>query len=658
MKQYEVSQRRRAMLGAALSLPLVPGVGFAQGASKAKKAKLEDVADFFKLPTIAAVTLAPGGKAAAGLREIKGRLNIVVVDLVTMKSLIITNFDDKDVTGVRWISPNRLVFSLFDRFRGSWNQLPEGTYAIDRDGGNFLMIAGLDDPRALPLGSHIIEPIKEDGEFRGEVLVSRRSMQAQGKFSSNVYRFNTYTRQAHLLTMGGPKDVVYWVMDRHHVPRAAVSQFQGKSKLLIRDAEDSPWRVIYEYGIEDVTESVYPLDFDAEGNLYVGAYGNTDYVGIYQIPFKASKYDPTPVVAIKGFDLNEGLIFDDKGNLLGVEYNADRAGVFWIDDGRRALQDGIDKALPDTINVLSVRGDTVLVHSYSDRDPGRYYLFDKSKKTLSELAVMHPWIDPQAMRPTTFYRYVARDGMSIPAQLTMPEGVSKPPLIVLHYGGPWVRPIEWAWDGRVQFLVSRGYAVFMPAPRASTGFGATLYKAGWKQWGLAMQDDVTDGVQDLIKRGLIDGNRVCLAGASYGGYLTMMGLAKEPQLFKCGINWVGVTDPRHMFDIAYTDFNEVDSGRYDLPLLVGDPDKDAEQFKKTSPVERAGEIMQPVLMAYGGLDRRVPLVNGERMLSALRQHHNDRVEWVVYSDEGHGFTRLDNNIDFWTRVENFLKKYL
>jgi dipeptidyl aminopeptidase/acylaminoacyl peptidase len=197
----------------------------------------------------------------------------------------------------------------------------------------------------------------------------------------------------------------------------------------------------------------------------------------------------------------------------------------------------------------------------------------------------------------------------------------------------------------------------MPAPRASTGFGLRHFRSGWKQWGLTMQDDVTDGVRHLISTGVVDPKRVCIAGASYGGYLTMMGLVKEPQLFRCGINWVGVTDPDFMFSVSWTDFNQVDSGRFTMPLLIGDPVKDAEQFKQTSPLRRAAEIKQPVLMVYGALDQRVPIINGDKMREALKPHNNN-VEWHVYPDEGHGWLKEENEIDFWTRVEAFLAKNL
>jgi dipeptidyl aminopeptidase/acylaminoacyl peptidase len=263
------------------------------------------------------------------------------------------------------------------------------------------------------------------------------------------------------------------------------------------------------------------------------------------------------------------------------------------------------------------------------------------------------------MAKTEFFRYTARDGTSIPAQLTIPNSGKgkKNPLVVLHYGGPWVRPIHWHWDPVVQFLASRGYAVFMPAPRGSRGFGFELFKAGWKQWGLAMQDDVTDGVHVLIAQGIVDPERVAIAGASYGGYLTMMGLVKEPKLFRCGINWVGVTDPDLMYSVTWTDFNQAGVAAFSLPTLMGDQKQYAEQFKATSPLRRASEIRQPVMMAYGGQDRRVPMINGELMRDALAKH-NKNVEWIVYPGEAHGWRTEEVNFDFWARVETFLSKYL
>jgi len=173
-----------------------------------------------------------------------------------------------------------------------------------------------------------------------------------------------------------------------------------------------------------------------------------------------------------------------------------------------------------------------------------------------------------------------------------------------------------------------------------------------------MQDDVTDVTRWAIQQGHADPRRVAIAGASYGGYATMMGLVKEPDLYKAGINWVGVTDIELMYDIGWSDFSGSQWMRFGMPRMVGDPKKDAEQLKATSPLQQAHRIKQPVLMAYGEEDLRVPLPHGTKMRDALVRAGNKQVEWVQYKDEGHGFVLLENNVDFWSRVERFLAQHL
>lgn len=658
MKPFKISRSRRALIGGGLGYPLLTSVSFAQPAS----APAIPVKDFFRHSAISRVVLSPDGKHIAGLREFGERINITVVNLETRKATIITRFSDGDVASLRWVNSDRLMFTMIDRERGGGDQVGSGLFVIDRDGNAFRPLVErsllTDRQRLLPYGTEFHSRVFENGQPTEEVLVEVGSMQGLGKFSSNLYRLNTSNGRSTLQTLGGPPEVQAWVVDRNHVPRAATSSIGGATSIYFRDTEQAPWRVIFKFEVADIPNAVAPLAFDASGKLYLSAYAGADNAAIFGFDAKSGRLDAQPVVAVNGFDLGGGLRFNVGGTrLLGVDYTSDRHRTHWIDDEIAKMQALVDRSLPGSENYLQLAAGTgtspVLVHSHSDRDPGRYLLFDPRSGSLTVIAQSRPWIPVDRMKPTRFYRYAARDGLQIPAQLTTPAGEGNFPLVVLHYGGPWVRPIEWNWDPIVQFLVSRGYAVFMPAPRASTGFGAKLYVAGWKQWGLGMQDDVTDGVRDLIKRGVADPKRVCIAGASYGGYLAMMGLAKEPDLFRCGINWVGVTDPSFMFTVTWTDFNRVDAARYTLPLLIGDPSKDAEQFKRTSPVERAAEIKQPVLMAYGALDDRVPLINGEKMRSALSPH-NKKVEWVVYSDEGHGWLRVDNNVDFWTRVEKFL----
>ena len=258
-------------------------------------------------------------------------------------------------------------------------------------------------------------------------------------------------------------------------------------------------------------------------------------------------------------------------------------------------------------------------------------------------------------------RYKARDGPEIPALLTLPPGGAKKnlPMVVMVHGGPYVRGNSWGWNAETQFLASRGYAVLEPEFRGSAGFGAKHFKAGFKQWGLAMQDDLADGVHWAVGKGIADGARVCIAGASYGGYATLMGLIKDPDLYKCGINWVGVTDIKLLYDGGWAFSNDTSDEykAYGMPEKTGDPVKDAAQSKATSPIQQAARITQPLMLAYGGVDRRVPINHGTAFRDAVMRT-NKNVEWVEYPEEGHGWSLEKNNIDFWSRVERFLDRHI
>ncbi|OWQ88514.1 hypothetical protein CDN99_16820 [Roseateles aquatilis] len=653
--------RRRALVTAAALSPLAgfPVVGMAADAP-ASSLKVED---FFRNPVLSGARLSPDGKYVAGTRVTNGRSNIVVVDVATRKAKIITNFSDGDAGGLGWVNNKRLIFTVTDRQRGGGDQVgAAGLFAINADATNFVTLAERafmsEGTKLLPPGAALHSLVLENGEYTDDVRAIAYSYQAKGKSSSSLYRVNTLTGRFSLLTLGAPGDAQKWLVDGKGAVRCCVTYRDETFDIHYRDAADGPWTKVYTYRDDDSLNSVQPEAIASDGRLYVTAYAGNDTAGLYMFDPKTGKVDPAPVFAAKGYDIDANLRFNKtREALLGIEYEAIKPGTYWLDEQYAALQTVVDKALPDTVNFLQVAGTgderIALIASTSDRDPGRYYLYQVKDDKFQGLGATRPWIKVAEMRPTTFFRYAARDGMQIPAQLTLPAGDGKPPLVVLHYGGPWVRPIHMQWDPVVQFLASRGYAVFMPAPRASTGFGDKLFRAGWRQWGLAMQDDVTDGVKQLIEQGKVDPKRICIAGASYGGYLTMMGLVKEPELFRCGVNWVGVTDPNFMFSVTWTDFNRYggpDTGRR---RLIGDPEKDAEQFRRTSPLQRAAEIKQPVLMAYGAQDVRVPMINGVKMRDALRSH-NKNVEWVVYDDEGHGWRKEANNVDFWSRVERFL----
>jgi dipeptidyl aminopeptidase/acylaminoacyl peptidase len=229
---------------------------------------------------------------------------------------------------------------------------------------------------------------------------------------------------------------------------------------------------------------------------------------------------------------------------------------------------------------------------------------------------------------------------------------------VLVHGGPWVRGSNWSWHDTSQFLASRGYLVIEPEFRGSMGYGDAHFKAGWKQWGLAMQDDVADALLWAQKQGLAS-DKACIAGASYGGYSTLMGLVRHPQLYRCGAAWVAVTDLELLVKGSWwvSDDNGDLFRKYGMPTMVGSMEKDAQQITANSPVLLADKIKAPLLLAFGEDDQRVPLAHGKRMREAL-QKQGVEPEWVTYGGEGHGWGRLETRLDFAQRLERFLDKHL
>ncbi len=349
--------------------------------------------------------------------------------------------------------------------------------------------------------------------------------------------------------------------------------------------------------------------------------------------------------------------------MLGFRIVAESESTMWFDPAMKALQADIDKSLPGTINMLSVptRAETpwVVVESYSDVLPKTLMMYNTATKTFKRIGSTYPAIKAEQMGSQQAISYTARDGLTIPGLLTLPPGGKRAglPLVVLVHGGPFVRGSSWGWRNESQFLASRGYAVLEPSFRGSTGFGMKHYRAGWKQWGLKMQDDIADGTKWAIAQGIVDPQRICIAGASYGGYATLMGLVNDPALFKCGVNWVGVTDIALLHNGQWhfeSDATERQL-KYGLPLMVGDLVKDAAQLKATSPIELASRITQPLLLAYGGADRRVPKFHGTLFHDAVKKT-NPHVEWVLYPEEGHGWDLPETRVDFWGRVEKFLDK--
>ena len=345
------------------------------------------------------------------------------------------------------------------------------------------------------------------------------------------------------------------------------------------------------------------------------------------------------------------------GDLLRVESSGMMPTQYWFDLAWSAAQKSVDQALPKHVNRLSGDpGKKLLVYSYSDVDPGRWLVVDLAAGKMRQVAVARPRIAPDAMEPMQIIYYTSGDGLKIPAYLTIPRGAKGPvPLIVMIHGGPAVRDY-WGWNAEVQYFATHGYGVFQPQFRGSSGFGQKFMHAGYLQWGRAMQDDITAGVETLIKQGIVDRDRICIYGASYGGYAALWGLVKTPDLYRCGISFAGVSDIGGMLS-DWSDSNADSAAREIMRTSVGDATLHKSQFDQVSPLLHAAEIRTPVLLMHGDEDLRVPISHSKKMMRALDEHHKP-YEWTEFEGEGHGLYYVTHQRFFYDKVLGFIEKHL
>jgi dipeptidyl aminopeptidase/acylaminoacyl peptidase len=339
-----------------------------------------------------------------------------------------------------------------------------------------------------------------------------------------------------------------------------------------------------------------------------------------------------------------------------VFYTDDRRRVVWFDPELKEVQAEIDEAMPGRVNwVTSASRDRTrfIVWTGMANDPGHYYFYDRATAKLSRLATPYEWLRGSPLAPVKYVSYRARDGLQIPAYLTMPLGrePGRLPLVIMPHGGPHVRD-EWHYDPWAQFLANRGYVVLQPNFRGSAGYGKEFLAKGFGQWGAAMQDDLTDGVQWLVAEGTVDPKRVCIMGASYGGYAALMGAIRTPELFRCAISWAGVTD---LNDMMRHDRNQLLPARYRRwrNRVRGAAEVD---LRSVSPVHRAAEVGVPVLLMHGTIDDNVPYRQAEDFVKAMKKA-NRPLQFIEFRDAGHGLESTADQVRLLAAVDDFLKKH-
>jgi dipeptidyl aminopeptidase/acylaminoacyl peptidase len=604
----------------------------------AKEAPLIPMKDFFRNPEKVYFQLSPDGAHLAFLQPWQNRLNIHIQKMGEEKVTRITEATARDIQGYSWKGNDRIIY-IQDK-GGDENFR---VYAVGIDGSNPKELTPFDKVRVE------IVDILEDNPTEMLISMNKRNPQI-----FDVYRINVNTGEMTMVAEN-PGNISGWQTDNAGRLRVATTSDGVNTSLLYRKTEADSFRTVVTTSFKDQIAPLY-FTFD-DAMLYVSSNLDRDKAAIYKYDVENGKLLD---LIYENPDVDVERITRSKLRkvVTGAVYVTDKTHYKFFDDDRAALQARLEKLIPGVeVGVAGMSKDEtkVLAIGYSDRNRGTYYFYDRAADKLTKLADLSPWINDADMAPMKPVQYTSRDGLTIHGYLTLPIGVEPKnlPVVINPHGGPWYRD-RWGYNPEVQFLANRGYAVLQINFRGSTGYGKAFWEASFKQWGLKMQDDLSDGVAWLIKEGIADPKRVAIYGGSYGGYATLAGLAFTPDLYACGVDYVGVSN-------LLTFMNTIppywELGRKMFYEMVGDPEKEKDLMTAASPFFHADRIKAPLLVAQGANDPRVNKAESDQIVNALKARGID-VPYMVKDNEGHGFANEENRFDFYRAMEQFLGKHL
>ena len=606
---------------------------------KAKQIPLEN---FFKNPEKSSYQISPNGDYYSFMAPYKNRMNIFVQKRGDTSSVQLTFEEDRDVAGYFWPNDNQIMFLKDDGGDENYH-----LFGVNIDGSNLIVYTDFEGVRA-----QIIDDLPDQNEF---VVIG---LNKRNKQVFDPYRLNLISGELTMIAEN-PGNIQGWMFDHDGKLRLATAIVDGVNQsILYRDSEDEEFKTIITTNFK---EGFSPQFFTFDNKNIIGSSNlGRDKSAIVE-------FDPSTAKEVRvlyeneDYDVN-GVGYSKKRKVITAAfYTSWKSERHFFDSTSKEVIEKIQMQLPGyEIGLTGVNKEenTLIVRTYSDKSLGAYYIYTTEDNKLEQIVEVSPWIDENEMSNQLPINYNSRDGLNINGYLTLPKGYTMEnaknlPVVINPHGGPWARD-GWGFNPEIQFLANRGYAVLQMNFRGSTGYGREFWEASFKKWGREMQDDITDGTNWLIEKGIADRNRIAIYGGSYGGYATLMGLVKEPDLYAAGVDYVGVSN---MFTFMKT------IPPYWEPMLemmyemVGDLEEDSTMLKEVSPVFHVDKIKSPLFIAQGKNDPRVNVDESDQMVEAMK-NRGVEVEYLVKDDEGHGFRNEENRFEFYRAMENFLSKQL
>ncbi len=595
---------------------------------------------FFGNPDRASPQISPDGKRLAYLAADEGVLNVWVRTVGKTDDRVVTKDRKRGIRSYFWAQNNEQILYIQDKGGDeNWH-----LYAVDLKSNEEKDLTPFENVQAR------VEAVEQ--KFPNEILVSINQRNPQ---LHDVYRADLSTGK---LTMIAQNDegFIGWNADHNlRIRLAAKMKPDGGTTLLVRDETESAWRTLTSFAVEDALTSG-PISFTPDGKgVYLISSSGSNAGELRQMDLATGK--ETTLASDDAADVSDVVIHPSTHTLQAVAFTKERVNWKVLDQSIADDFTAIAKIRKGDFHLLNRdhADQTWLVSFETDDGPIYFYAYDRKTKKGEMLFTNRKALEGLTLATMKPISFQARDGLTVHGYLTVPPGIEAKnlPMVLNVHGGPWARDV-WGYDGEVQWLANRGYAVLQINFRGSTGYGKKFLNDADREWGGKMHDDLVDGVGWAIKQGLADHRRIAIFGGSYGGYATLVGLTFTPNLFACGVDIVG---PSNLITFQET------IPPYWKPLepifwgRVGHPVKDAEFLKSRSPLFKVDQITKPLLIAQGANDPRVKKAESLQMVEALKKS-GKIVEYVEYADEGHGFARPENRLDFYAKAEKFLAQHL
>tara|TARA_B100002051_G_scaffold222970_1_gene217358 strand:+ start:984 stop:2987 length:2004 start_codon:yes stop_codon:yes gene_type:complete len=598
--------------------------------------------DFFRNPEMSSFQLSPNGKYISYMKPWEDgnrMMNVYVRPIGSDEEVRITGASKRSLYGYFWLNENRIAYVQDE---GGDENIH--IYAVNIDGSNNIDLTPFENIQA-----RITDDLEDNPDYM-LVALNKRNPRIH-----DVYRMNVNSGEMEMIAEN-PGNIQGWMTDNDGKLRIATTSDGVNTSLLYRENESEDFRPILTTNFK---ESVSPLYFTFDNQeLYVASNRGRDKSAIFKFDLETAK-EGELIFENDEVDVYGLMRSKKRKKITGVSYTTDKRQMHFFDEWRENLQNKLEsklKGVEVAISDLSKDETKAIVVTYSDRSRGTYYYYDIEKDILNKLADLSPWLDEEDMAFMKPISYKSRDGLTIPGYLTLPLNYKQGdriPVVVNPHGGPWARD-NWGFNSQVQFLANRGYAVLQMNFRGSVGYGREFWEISFKQWGKTMQDDITDGVNWLIDEGIADPDRIGIYGASYGGYATLAGLAFTPDVYACGVDYVGVSN---IFTLLETLPPYWELGRQMMYEMIGDPDTEKELLKAASPLFHIDKIKAPLFVAQGANDPRVKQAESDQIVEALEAKGID-VPYMLKEDEGHGFYNEQNQFDFYREMIKFLDKHL